>query len=580
MRLHRAATVAALLTIATAAPIGIGTTSAAPSSDGASGAESTGGHDYVVVYDTAVDAAVARESIAAAGGTIVDEYSFGVARVAADQGFAQAARQLPGILGVARNQSIGGSQPGMPHKFSEERPLSTGDVAPGNTDPPPGVATGALKEGKKKSGTEPFAPEQWGLKMINAPAAQEVTKGAGVLVGVIDTGIDGSHPDLAPNFDATLSRNFTVDKPDIDGPCQDEPDQSCNDPANVDEGGHGSHVAGIIAAAENSLGIEGVAPEATLVNVRAGQDSGYFFLAETVAALNYAAVAQLDVVNMSFYTDPWLYNCASINQVLSAPGVSPADLAADVAEQAAIRAALLAAVANTRAAGVTLVAAAGNSASDLAAPTRTDATSPDYPVGTEYERTVTKDCLDLPSEAPGVIQVSSLGPSASKSDFSNYGQGAIDISAPGGWFRDGFGTKWFRDPGNMILSSYPEAVAHEEGGINKEGGVTDHHFYARDCVPSVNVCGYYQYLQGTSMASPHVAGVVALIIAANGGSMSPDAVAAVLADTATDHACPVPPTVSYVNVGRPASWDATCTGTLDNNGFYGEGIVNAAAAVS
>ena len=52
------------------------------------------------------------------------------------------------------------------------------------------------------------------------------------------------------------------------------------------------------------------------------------------------------------------------------------------------------------------------------------------------------------------------------------------------------------------------------------------------------------------------------------------------ADTATDHACPVPATVSYVNVGRPASWDATCTGTPDNNGFYGEGIVNAAAAVS
>ena len=95
-----------------AAPIGIGTTSAAPSSDDANGAESSGSHDYVVVYDTAVDAAVARESIAAAGGTIVDEYSFGVARVAADQGFERAARQLPGILGVARNQSIGGSQAG------------------------------------------------------------------------------------------------------------------------------------------------------------------------------------------------------------------------------------------------------------------------------------------------------------------------------------------------------------------------------------------------------------------------------------------------------------------------------------
>ena len=133
----------------------------------------------------------------------------------------------------------------------------------------------------------------------------------------------------------------------------------------------------------------------------------------------------------------------------------------------------------------------------------------------------------------------SARPRASRTS-RDYGNGEIDISAPGGWFHDGLGTKWFREPAqNMILSSYPEAVAQEEGGVNKSGGVTDNHFYARDCVPSTNVCGYYQYLQGTSMASPHVAGVVALIIAANGGSMSPDAVAAVLAESANDHACPV-----------------------------------------
>ena len=70
-------------------------------------------------------------------------------------------------------------------------------------------------------------------------------------------------------------------------------------------------MAGTVAAARNSFGIAGVAPDATLVNVRAGQDSGYFFLYETVAALVYAGDLGLDVVNMSFYTDPWLYNCAS-----------------------------------------------------------------------------------------------------------------------------------------------------------------------------------------------------------------------------------------------------------------------------
>ena len=99
-------------------------------------------------------------------------------------------------------------------------------------------------------------------------------------VGIIDTGVDGSHPDIAPNFDAATSRNFTVDIPadangdPIDGPCEEEPDQSCTDPADVDEDGHGTHVASTIASPLNGLGIGGVAPQATIVNLRAGQDSG------------------------------------------------------------------------------------------------------------------------------------------------------------------------------------------------------------------------------------------------------------------------------------------------------------------
>ena len=79
----------------------------------------------------------------------------------------------------------------------------------------------------------------------------------------------------------------------------------------MDDGGHGTHVAGIIAAARNRLGVSGVAPDATIVNIRAGQDSGWFFVYETVAALTYAGDIGLDVVNMSFFTDPWLYNCDS-----------------------------------------------------------------------------------------------------------------------------------------------------------------------------------------------------------------------------------------------------------------------------
>jgi lantibiotic leader peptide-processing serine protease len=78
-----------------------------------------------------------------------------------------------------------------------------------------------------------------------------------VLVGIIDTGIDGSHPDLRANFNRRLSRNFTTDIPLIDGACEHP---SCVDPADEDDNGHGSHTAGTVAAAVNGLGIAGVAP--------------------------------------------------------------------------------------------------------------------------------------------------------------------------------------------------------------------------------------------------------------------------------------------------------------------------------
>ena len=89
------------------------------------------------------------------------------------------------------------------------------------------------------------------------------------------------------------------------------------------------------------------------------------------------------------------------------------------------------------------------------------------------------------------------------------------------------------------------------------------------------------------MASPHAAGVAALIVSqygtpdlVHGGlTMDPALVRERLRATATNHACPLPATVDYTLVGRPASWNETCEGTLEYNGFYGDGIVNALAAV-
>jgi subtilisin family serine protease len=416
------------------------------------------------------------------------------------------------------------------------------------------------------------------MAMIGATpdGAHREATGKGVDVGIIDTGIDGRHPDLAPNFDAGRSRNFTTDIPAIDGPCEVA---SCVDPADVDDGGHGTHVAGIVAAAGNGFGIAGVAPEATLVNLRAGQDAGLFFLYETVAALVYAGDSRLDVVNMSFYTDPWLYNCSSRDEYLEGTVTDE-----ELAQQRLVRELLLAAVDYAHERGVTLVGSAGNEHQNQAAPTRHDEISPDYPPATARPRTVANTCLTLPNEAPQVISVSAVGPSTTKSDYSNYGLGDIEIAAPGGWFRDFVGTPAFQTPGNLVLSSYPLHVAIARGLADPNGNPVDG-LSVRYC-DDMGVCGFYTSLQGTSMAAPHVAGVAALVVEAHGRTtrdggraLDPDAVEWNLTGTATDHPCPAGGVEIYTDEARTPDFNAVCEGTTDVNGLYGEGIVDAAAAV-
>ena len=197
---------------------------------------------------------------------------------------------------------------------------------------------------------------------------------------------------------------------------------------------------------------------------------------------------------------------------------------------------------------------------------------------------MTNNCLDVPSEAPDVISVSSVGPSTTKADYSNYGLGDVELSAPGGWFRDGF-TGGAGSPSNLIMSTYPVELAIEEGLAHPDGTPTDN-FSAADCSVRPR-CAFYTTLQGTSMASPHAAGVAALIIQAHGEgnarrgfSLAPDTVRAIMESTATDHACPAGGTEIYTDEGRPADWNALCEGTTADNGLYGEGIVNATAAVA
>jgi subtilisin family serine protease len=529
----------------------------------------SGSEEYVVSFAGTPESATA--AIEAAGGVVEDvTEEVGVALVSSSDGaFLDDVRARAEITGAARNHAVGIARPGMPHRFAEERPSvaeRAGAGRSGGTGHQPGPDA------------EPLADLQWNMNMIGATAdgAHRWATGASVDVGILDTGIDGSHPDLAPNFDAVRSRNFTTDIPEIDGPCEVP---SCVDPVDVDPYGHGTPVAGIVAADDNDFGIGGVAPDATLVSLRAAQDSGYFFVYETVAALAYAAALRLDVVNMSFYVDPWLYNCSSRDEYVEGDVTDE-----ELAEQRLTRALVLRAVAYAHGAGVTLVGSAGNEHQDLAAPTRFDETSPDYPPDSARPRTVANTCLHLPGEAPEVIMVSAVGPTTTKADYSNYGYGDVEIAAPGGWFRDFVGTPAFQTPENLVLSAYPLEVAIAEG-LADENGVPVDEFSLRYC-DEQGVCGFYTYLQGTSIAAPHVTGVAALIIerwgrpTGDGGrALDPAVVARILAGTAQDHACPAGGVEDYTDEGRTPDWNAVCQGTADYNGFYGEGIVDAAAAV-
>ncbi|MDT3440440.1 S8 family serine peptidase [Pseudofrankia sp. BMG5.37] len=527
---------------------------------------------YVVVYSGSAEAG--RAAVAKLGGKIESENAeTGLAVVTStDASFETRAATFTALVGAAPDSPIGyaapdaagGSAGGKDQSFTQrERDLSR---AGGGTKPG--------KPGKPAAGAEPLSSLQWDMQMMGATptGSYKYQPGnKGVLVGVIDTGIDGTHPDVAPNFDKGLSRNFVTDIPtdpasgeEVDGPCEHP---SCKDPVDEDDDGHGTHVASTIASPVNGLGIAGVAPNVQLVNIRAGQDSGYFFLKPTIDAITYAGDAGIDVVNMSFYTDPYLFNCEA----------NPADSPERQAEQRTIIAATQRAVAYASRHGVTLIAASGNESTDLGHPAADD-TSPDYPPSgsAAYPRVIDNSCLSMPSEAPNVLDVNAIGPSKRLSYYSNYGLEQSVVAAPGGDAYDGSATRLAT---NEILAAYPKNVAEATGDIDENGNPTNE-FVIRD--DSKGKTSYYQYLQGTSMASPHAVGVAAIIISAlghkdprHGGlTVDPQIVQQALQRTAVATACPTPNPYVYP-APVPADYTKTCQGTAKFNGFYGNGIVSA-----
>src|SRR6185369_8518270 len=167
-----------------------------------------------------------------------------------------------------------------------------------------------------------------------------------VIVGDIDSGLDYTHPDLAANVDFANSVSCIGGVPNQDPAAWN------------DDNGHGTHTAGTIAAAKNGIGIVGVAPNVRIAGIKAGNAAGFFFPEAVVCAFMWAATHGINVTNNSYFADPWLFNCKND------------------AEQRAIWTAERRAITYAISKKVTVVAAEGNQADDLAHPTM-GATSPD-----------------------------------------------------------------------------------------------------------------------------------------------------------------------------------------------------------
>jgi subtilisin family serine protease len=120
----------------------------------------------------------------------------------------------------------------------------------------------------------------WGVRKIEAPDVWKRCQGEGIKVGIIDTGIDLGHPDLKDN----IKEAYSV----VDGASAD------------DDNGHGTHVAGIIAALDNDIGVVGVAPKAEIYSVKAFDKMGRGSVSDIIDALQWCVENKVHVINMSF----------------------------------------------------------------------------------------------------------------------------------------------------------------------------------------------------------------------------------------------------------------------------------------
>ena len=324
-----------------------------------------------------------------------------------------------------------------------ELPTDKKDEAPQS-----GAAGGLTSMREESASAAPAGANEevfnWGAVAMHAREAEAVNvKRAPVTVAVVDSGVEDTHPDLEGRVDTSRSVKCSV-----------------NGVATQDFYGwrdefyHGTHVAGIIAANHNDIGIDGIAPEASIVAIEATNDNRLIYPEYVTCAFMWAASHGVDVVNNSYSMDPWVY-------------WSPTD-----PEQAAGLEAATRSIKYAQGKGLAVIAAAGNEGVDIDNPTIDNGSPTDVPTPTKNR--AVNGGIRVPSMLDGVAQVSAVGQaynvkpglSLGRAEFSNYGD-TIDFAAPG----------------DQIYSTVPLL------------------FY-----PSG-----YAVADGTSMATPHVSGIAALI---------------------------------------------------------------------
>jgi subtilisin len=291
----------------------------------------------------------------------------------------------------------------------------------------------------------------WGVKAVGSETNHTAGyRGAGVKIGIIDTGVNTTHVDIAPHYSAACSYDFVN-----------------NDSDPTDDHGHGSHVAGTAAGADNNTGVVGMAPDATICAYKVLGVDGSGSYSAILSALNRAVTDGVDVVNLSLGS--------------GYPGST-----------------VQTAFANAHAAGLTIVAAAGN-----ASPCTTPPTLP--PADNEI----------YPAKFPDVIAVAATDSTNVRACFSSVGAD-VEIAAPGAG----------------IVSAY-------KGASNA-----------------------FASMSGTSMATPHVAGLAAVLLGC-GVNLANDDVAQVIDSTALDLDSPL------------------VAGTADGRDtWFGFGLIRAANAAS